>query len=173
MSFRDGLGSASSAGAGAGAATGAGASAGGAGASAGSVGSTLPAAAATGMLSTVFGQLYRQLRHLAPALLRNSERAFYTEASAAAVARGRCLCVCVCPYDDDDGCAFPLFVSPVPNVPVQFIGEHADDYGGPYREALSLAAAELSDPGVLPLLQVRSFACCARFFAGASLRHAL
>ena len=61
---------------------------------------------------------YRQLRHLAPAALRNSDRAFYTD----------------------------------------FIGEHADDYGGPYREALSLVAGELSETPLLKLLQV--CACC-------------
>ena len=63
-----------------------------------------------------YASRFRQLRHLPPSALRNSERAFYTD----------------------------------------FIGEHADDYGGPYREALSLVAAELSDPASpLRLLQVR------------------
>ena len=63
---------------------------------------------------TMFGQLFRQLRYLAPSALRNSERAFYTE----------------------------------------FVGEHADDYGGPYREALSFVCGELmAETPMLSLLQ--------------------
>jgi hypothetical protein len=109
--------SAAGAGPGAGAGTGAGTGAGAgkpprAGASAGgastarSGAATVPAGAAPGSPAallaragnTIFGQMMQQLRYLAPPVLRNSERAFYTE----------------------------------------FVGEHADDYGGPYRCVLTL-----------------------------------
>lgn len=60
---------------------------------------------------TVFGQLMRQLRNVAPAQLRNPSRAFH----------------------------------------VSFIGEFADDYGGPYREALVEMCEELQS-SALPLL---------------------
>lgn len=60
---------------------------------------------------TMFGQLMRQLRNMAPSQLRNPSRAFH----------------------------------------VSFIGEYADDYGGPYREALVEMCEELQS-SALPLL---------------------